>query len=427
MDPATPPRWTDRLPELPRVLHNRAYRRYWLSQLVSLTGTWMQQVASSLVVLTLTTSAFALGLVSVVGSLPMLLLTLQGGVVADRHDKRAILIVTQSLLGFFALVYAGLVLADVVAYWQLLALAVVFGVAAAFELPASQAFVPELIDREDLPEAIALNAVAFNGTRLLGPALAAVAIGAFGLASAFLLNALSFLAVIGVLVSLRGRAVEKPAVPRGGALREGLVYVRGRPALLGLVGITGLTSLLVFPNLAVLMPLYVTEVLGGGDAWVGVMLACSGAGSLTGSLALLRGEKTEAAANTRIRLGVVGVAAGLLGLALAPSFAVAIPATLVLSFSLSRTMAQVQTRVQELAPDALRGRVMSIHGLAFTGVMPFAILLVSGTAELIGLPRTLLIAAALYLVIGVVLYRRFIRHPAVDPDGVAAVRAVVSP
>lgn len=397
---------------LPRVLtHNRDYRRYWASQVVSLTGTWMQQVASSLVVLTLTSSAVAIGAISVLASLPMLLLTLSGGVLADRHDKRLILLATQSLLAGFAVIYAGLLAFDVLAYWQIAVLAILSGTTAAYELPASQAFTPELVDREDLPQAIALNGAAFNGARLMGPAVAGVAIAATSLTTAFIGNALSFLAVIGVLLSMRGRSVARHAVPAkaGTALREGLTYVRGQPALVGLTGLVGLTSLLVFPHLFVLLPLYVTDVLGARELWVGVIMSCAGGGSLVGSIAILRGDRGDAAALRRVRLAGIGVATGLLVLGLVRTPWLAAPGAAVLSFSVSLGMSQAATTVQQRAPDALRGRVMSIHSLAFTGVMPFAVLLVSGATELLGQPMALLGCAVAYALGAVAFYRRLIR------------------
>lgn len=398
--------------KLPHALQNQTYRRYWLSQIVSLTGTWMQSVGSTLVVLTLTTSAFLIGLVNVVAALPMLLLMLSGGVVADRYDRRMILIVTQSLLALFALGYATLVALDVVAYWHILVLATLLGITASFELPASQAFVPELVGDEDLPQAIALNSAAFNASRLVGPAMAGAAISAFGLASAFLVNAASFLVVIAVLVSLRGLVVHRQShVPgRAGGLREGLRHVRQRDDLLGLVLLTALLSLLVFPCAAVLLPLYVSDVLGGGPGWIGAVLSITGAGSLVGSLILLRGSRLERAADRRLRIALVGLTVGLLWLALARTPLAAVPGVAILGFAFAMGSSQIMTRVQQLAPDALRGRVMSIHGLAFTGTMPFATLLVTGAAELFGMPLVYASAALLTALGSVLIYRRFAHH-----------------
>ena len=402
---------------LPRALQNRIYRRYWLSQLVSLTGTWMQSVGSTLVVLTLTDSAFLIGLITVVAALPMLLLMLTGGVIADRYNRRVILIVSQSMLALFALGYAALVAADIVAYWHILVLATLLGITASFSLPASQAFVPELVGHDDLPQAIALNAAAFNASRLVGPAIAGVTISAFGMASAFVFNAATLVVSVAVLVSLRGLVVHRrPRVPGGaGALRDGLRHVRERDDLFGLVLLTGLLSFLVFPCAVVLLPLYVSEVLGGGAGWVGTVLSITGAGSLVGSLVLLQGSRLERAADRRLRIALAGLVVGLLWLALARTPVAAVPGVAILGFSFAMGNSQIMTRVQQLAPDALRGRVMSIHSLAFNGAIPFATLLVTGGAELVGASVIYAIAALLTAAGAYLLYRRYVRQAFVPP------------
>ena len=407
---------------VPPVLHNQTFRRYWLSQIVSMTGTWMQQVAQSLVVLTLTTSALAVGAVGVVGSLPMLVLMLHAGVVADCYNRRIILLATQAALGIFAVTFAALVYMDIVAYWQIIVLALLLGITASFELPASQSFIPELVGPDDLPQAIALNSAAFNGARLIGPALAGVVIAVAGLAAAFVANALSFLAVIGVLLTMRGYGDCRRSTPVRGAeaLREGLAYVRCRPHLLGLIGFAGATSLLVFPHITVLLPLYVTEVLGAGPGWVGGLLSCIGLGSLTGALAMLKAGRSPRGVTRRLALSACGVTLGLLGLSLARNPLLAVPAAAVLAFSVSLGMAQVSTRVQQLAPDELRGRITSIHALSFAGVTPFAVLLVSAQAEVVGLPTTLLVCAVGYALCGVVLFLRFLRVRETRDDAVPA-------
>jgi MFS family permease len=396
--------------KLPHALQNPLYRRYWWSQFVSLSGTWMQNVGSSLVVLSLTTSAIAIGGINVAAALPLLIFGLAGGVIADRYDRRKILIVTQALFALYALGYAALIWTDTLHYWHIIVLAVLGGITAAYELPASQAFVPELVDREDLPEAIALNSAVFNATRIVGPAIAATMIAAFGLASAFLVNSASFLVVIAVLVSFRGLVVHRPTRPKqagSSALRVGLAYVRSREDLLGLVLLTGVLSFLVFPNAIVLMPLYIEKVLGGGDSWVGIMLSVVGVGSLAGALTLLRGSKLEHAAGRRMRLGMIGLTVGLLWLAVARDPYVAIPGVAVLGFSFSMSNSQIQTRVQQLAPDDLRGRVLSIVSLAFNGVMPFSTIIVSGSAELFGQPVVLGACAALTALGSWWLWRRY--------------------
>jgi MFS family permease len=363
-----------------------------------MTGTWMQQVAQSLVVLSLTHSALAVGAVGIAGSLPLLLLTLHGGIVADRYDRRQILIVTQTALGICAVIFALLISQDIIAYWQIVILALLLGITTAFEMPASQAFVPELVDKEHLPQAIALNSAAFNAARLIGPALAGLAIAAAGTAAAFTANALSFLAVIAVLLSMRGHPAATREVPASAiqAMREGLVYVRFRPYLAALIGFAGITSLLVFPHITVLLPLYVTDVLGAGPAWVGGMLSCIGFGSLMGALAMLKAGRSPRGIRRRLIISAGGMTLGLLGLSLARTPWLAAPAAIVLAFCLSIGMAQVATRVQQLVPDELRGRIMSIYALAVTGLTPIAVLLVSGLAEIVGQATALLVCAVAF-------------------------------
>jgi MFS family permease len=382
----------------PAVLRGSRFRRYWLSQVVSMSGTWMQQVALSLVVLSLTHSALAVGAVGIAGSLPLLLFTLHGGIVADRYDRRRILLVTQSALGGCALIFALLISRDLIAYWQILTLALLLGITSAFEIPASQAFVPELVDPDDLPQAIALNSAAFNAARLVGPALAGLTIAVAGTAAAFTANAVSFLAVIAVLISMRGHQCVTRDVPPSvrQALHDGLGYVRQRPYLAGLIGFAGLTSLLVFPHITVLLPLYVTEVLGAGPGWVGGLLSCIGGGSLLGALAMLKAGRSPRGIRRRLILAAAGMVLGLLGLAVARTPLVAAPTAVGLAFCLSVGMAQIATRVQQLAPDELRGRILSIYALAFTGMTPIAVLLVSVLTERVGQAQALLICAIVY-------------------------------
>jgi MFS family permease len=322
-------------------------------------------------------------------------------------------------MSLYAVVFAVLIWTEVLEYWHIVVLAVLAGTTAAYQLPASQAFVPELVDREDLPEAIALNSAAFNATRIVGPAFAATAIAAFGLASAFLVNATTILFSIWILLSFRGRVVRRPKPPKqagSSALKVGLGYVRGREDLLGMVLLTAVLSFLVFPNAIVLMPLYIKEVLGAGDSWVGIMLSVIGFGSLTGSFVLLRGSKLEQAAGRRLRMALIGLVVGLVWLAVSRNPYVAIPGVAILGFSFALANSQIQTRVQQLAPDNLRGRVLSIVSLAFNGVMPFSTIIVSGSAEIVGQPIVLAVCSALTALGAWYLWRRYAWQAFVPPS-----------
>jgi MFS family permease len=394
------------------ALQRGPFKRYWSSQIISLAGGWMQNTAASLVVLSLTSSAVAIGALNVVAALPLLLFSLYGGVIADRLDRRQIIIVTQSMIGCISLIYAFLIFTDRLEYWHLLVLSALAGTIMSFELPAAQSFVSELVEREDLPEALALNSASFNATRTIGPAMAGVVIGAIGTASAFVINAFTLLAPISVLIRLKGMVKQPPKVAGRktglNSLKEGMHHIRTHDDLLGLVFLSSVFSFLVFPNLLVLMPLYVTDHLGGGDGWVAVMISIIGAGSLVGSIGMLRGSRLEAAAANRLRNAMIGLTIGMTWLALAPNPWFAIPGILIAGYSFTTGNTQISTRLQQLAPDEMRGRVLSVNSLAFNGVMPFATIGISVLSQAIGQSSVMLICAALMVVFCFYLWRRFV-------------------
>jgi len=344
-------------------------------------------------------------------------------VVADRVPRRKILMTTQSLLGVISLIYAFLIFSGQIQFWHILVLAACSGTIASFELPASQAFVSELVRRDDLPQALALNSASFNATRTIGPAMAGVVIGILGTAAAFIINAFTLLAPISVLVSLKGRIKETPTVRRGSGLaqlKEGIGYIRRTDEVLGLILITTIFSFFVFPNLLVLMPLYVDDVLHGGDNWVAAMISILGIGSLVGAITLIRGSRLESAAGRRLRTSMAGLTIGLLWLALSPNPWVAVPGVLIAGFSFSTGNTQISTRVQQLAPDEMRGRVLSVNSLAFNGVMPFATMIVSLLAESIG-QHIVMGACAVLLAIGsFLIWRRYAWKAFVSPPRVVA-------
>lgn len=405
--------------EWPSALSHDSFRKYWFSQIVALGGNWMQNVGMQLVVLSITTSAFAIGAINVVSALPMLFFSMYGGVLADRFDRRKIVIVSLAALGTISALYAFLIGFDHLEYWHILVLAAVAGLIAAFELPAQQAFVSELVPKRDLPQAIALNSASFNATRIVGPAFAATAINIIGLAGAFVVNIFTLLAPMWTLIGL-GKVVPKRDVPKQTTsgmeqLRDGMAYVRANDGTYGLILLQALVSFFVSPNLLVLMPLFTTNVLGGSDAWVGYMLSALGAGSLTGAMILLRGSRLERAAEKRMRFSLTGLCLGMIWLGFSPSVWVAVPGIMIAGLSFSMTNTQLATRLQQTAPEQLRGRVMSLVTLAFNGVMPFSTLLISFLAQTIGQPQVL-IGSGVLLGIGILfLWKRYL-HKSFDPD-----------
>jgi MFS family permease len=392
--------------KLRAVFRHGAFARYMAGEAVSMTGTWMQVMAQSWVMTSLTASAAMFGLVNFAAGIPMLVLSLLGGLVADRFDRRHILLTTQVAQIALALLLGWLVAVERVAVWHILAVAFALGVSNAFEWPAAAALVPELASREHVATAIAIDRSVFHGTRLIGPALAGYVIGLWGSAAAFFLNALSFVPFILALVSLQPRAqgsAEEQAQRRTG-MKAGVAYVRSDKPTLGMIALMAATTAFVFPVVVVMMPLYATKVLGLGPDKMGLLMAISSIGSLSGSASLL-----AVPADKRRGLmlaAVIGVAAALTSLSQARAFAVAAASQVVSSLGTSTLLGLANTVVQERAPGPLRGRVSAVAGLSFFGLMPFASLGLTSVADWIGMRVTLRVAAALYLITGVgVLWR----------------------
>jgi MFS family permease len=341
----------------------------------------------------------------------MLLLTLIGGVAADRFDKRRILIVTQCILMGLAFVMAGLMATHALKLWHIFAVAVFSGIASAYDMPANQAFTPELVEPQEIPQAIALNQSIFHGSRVVGPAVAGVLIAALGLVSAYIANGLSFLPVLASLLLIRSRP-RHAHTGSGSALqsmREGFAYVRERPRLMVLMGFTVLTAFLVFPNLAILLPLYAKAILHVDAKGLGMLMGSSGTGAMIGSLLLIRIPKEKRL--QRIGQGLCGITVALTLLALSHNFHLSCLAIFINALGLSSALGLAAMITQEVVPNHLRGRVMSLNSLMFVGVMPFTALIMSGVADLLGLRAELLICGILYGLGGFFLFRQYVTSP----------------
>ncbi len=407
--------------QLPHALQHEPFRRYWSGQMVALFGLWNQNTAAQLVILSLTSSAFLIGLLNIVSAIPLLLLTLVGGVVADRFERRKILMTTQLMLAGLSVAWAFLILTDAIEYWHVVILAVLGGTIASFDLPASQSFFAQIVRREDLPEAIAITSASVNATRTIGPAIAGVIIGIVGTGIAFLSHSLSLVVFVLVIASLRTLvpAHQRSAAHRGGgieALKVGIRHIRQRDDLTGLVCTTAIFSFFAVPTLLVLLPLYMTRTLGGGDGWVPATTSVYGLGSLFAALTMFRASKREAAAGKRLRFAAFGIAGSLAWLAFAPSPWIAIPGVLLAGFSFEMGLVQIGTRMQQLAPDDIRGRVLSVNGLAFNGMMPFSTLTISAVSSLIGLNVVMLICGGGLAAGSMWLWRRYTWQAFVTPS-----------
>jgi MFS family permease len=380
---------------LGRALRHRNFRLFTVGQTVSVIGTWMQQVAVSWLVYRLTDSALLLGVVAFVGQAPAFLLSPIAGVLADRWDKHRIVLVTQALAMVQALLLAALILTGTVVVWQIIVLMAILGAINGFDVPARQAFLIDMVgNRDDLPNAIALNSSMFNGARLVGPAIAGFVISLVGEGVCVLLNGLSYLAVLFAL-----RAMDVPrspppaaAVPVISHMTEGFRYAFGFPPIRSILVMVGIVSLVGVP-FTVLLPVFATDVLRGDARTLGILMGASGLGALAGALYL-------ASRSTVRGLGrVIVVAAALFGLALiAFSFSRSLLLSVVLlaaaGFGMMSQMASSNTVLQTLVDDDKRGRVMSIYSMAFVGVTPLGSLLAGALASRLGAPATLAMGGA---------------------------------
>jgi len=391
-------------PILNRALAAFAYRDYrvlWFGAFASTVGTWMQKVAQSWLIFDVTKSKFYLGLDDFLGQLPILLFTIIGGTIADRHDRRQLLLGSQYVQMATAFALAALVFFDVVHVWHILLLSFTTGLAQAFGGPAYQSLLPLLVKKKDLPNAIAFNSIQFNLARTVGPLLAGVTLAAFGMAACFGLNGLSYLLVIVALLALNVKQLKpterKPLVHE---LRGGLSYVRREPAMMGLLVVGFLTTFLAGPLLTFL-PVIASEVFAGGIGQYSQMMAFSGAGSVAGALVVAWVGRFK---HMGLTLLIIEVVFGGLMIAFANS-EVAWLSNVLLFFGGAALMivtSMMFSLVQLVVPDHLRGRVVSIYMVAFRGGMPLGSLAAGYAATLTSAPMMLTINGV--LVSGVAAY-----------------------
>ena len=372
----------------------RDFRILWSGAFVSTSGTWMQKVAQSWLIFTLSGSAFYLGLDNFLGEIPIMLFALIGGVIADRHDRRYLLIGSQCVQMACAFTLAGFVYTDTVQIWHILALSFTTGLAQAFGGPAHQALIPSLVRKSDLPNAIALNSIQFNLTRAIGPALAGVVVAVWGTAAAFGINGLSFLVVVAALLSLHVKHVAPAKRQRLiDELRGGLSFVRHHPAVLALTILIFAVTFLTIP-LNVLLPVIAQDVFQGGVGDYSRMLAASGMGAVVGALLVAWmgrfGHMGLTALLVQIVQGVLLIGFG---------FSRLLPLSFVLLFLSGACMmimvSLITTLVQLVVPNELRGRVMSINMVALRGGMPLGSLVAGYAASLTSATQVLAINGGL--------------------------------
>jgi MFS family permease len=373
------------MPRLGALAH-RNFRLFFFGQGVSLIGTWMQSVALGWLVLQLTNSAFAVGLNQALRSFGVLAFTLYAGVVVDRVDKRRLIVLTQVLQMVEALALAALVWTHTIATWQVMVLAVGFGIVNAFDIPGRQAFIVELVGKNDLMNAIALNSSMFNAARIVGPAVGGLLIGAAGIGACFLINGLSYIAVIAGLLAIR-LPPEAPQVARASGwegFQAGVRFIWAEPRVRTLMILVAVMSVLGFPVL-VLMPVIARDVLHTDARGYGLLMAAVGVGAMLGALALaLWGHRTRK--GPALLVGGAAYAALLIAFAATRSFIFALVLLALAGWAMIITTALANTLLQTIVPDDMRGRVMAFYAFVFVGMAPLGAFQAGLIGEHLGAP-----------------------------------------
>ncbi len=385
-----------------RSFKHRNYRLFFSGQVISLVGTWMQSVAQAWLVYRLTGSAFWLGAVGFAGQIPVLFVSPFAGTFADRHARRSILVATQTIAMVLALALGAFTLLVDLHPAHILAFALALGVVNAFDIPARQAFIPEIVAPGDLVNAIALNSSMVHLGRLVGPALAAFVVAAVGEGWCFILNGLSFIGVVAALLAMR--LSPKPRPPRHQSalqsMREGIAYAAGHPGIRALLLLVAFVSITAMP-FAVLLPVFADKILGGGPDTLGALMSASGGGAFVCAMVLASRSRAKGLGRwIAIASFVLGVS--LLAFAWASSTWLAASALVLTGGAMLTMMSGSNTLIQALVPDALRGRVMSVFVMMFLGTAPIGALAAGWTAEHIGAPITVTVGAICSLFAGAV-------------------------
>ncbi len=389
-----------------RALRNRNYRLFISGQLVSLAGTWMQQIAMSWLVYNLTHSPFLLGMVAFLSQAPGVLLAPIAGLLADRYDRRKILFLTQSMAMVQAFLLAYLALTHQIQEWQILVLSTFLGIVTGVDIPTRQAFVLDLLDRpEDLSNAISLNSSVFNGARLVGPAIAGFAIAWMGEGLCFLMNGLSFLAMLTALLTMNVRREAPLEAPSGfvEGLLAGVRYVYHHAPMKAILSLVALISLVGLPY-SVLVPVYAKDVLHGDAKTLSWLMGAVGAGALSGAIYLASRPNILGLARL-IQWAVFGFGTILLVFSQVKTLWLALPCLFGLGLGMMLHLASSNILLQTLADEKMRGRVMSLYTLAYIGMNPLGSLFIGWLSTHIGMTSTLMTGALLTL-LGALLFSR---------------------
>lgn len=378
------------------ALSHRDFRLFWFGQIISLSGTWMQSVAQGWLIYSLTRSPFYLGMVAAAGSLPILLFTLYGGVIADRFPKRNLLLLTQALSIIPALILGVLTSLGVTEVWHVAVLAGILGTINAFDIPVRQAFLIEMVGKADIVNAIALNSAAFNGARIIGPFIAGMSIAYMGMPACFFINALSFVAVItGLsLMSARGEASPSPeGVMR--AFMQGVKFIAGRKEIVRVIGLIAVYSLVGLPYIN-LLPVFAREVFDKDARGLGFLMSAAGVGALTAALGMAM--KSDIRDKTRF-MSFAGIcfSCSITIFSLSRIYWLSLLVIMAGGWGMVSYLATANSYIQLIVPDDLRGRVMSVYAFVFLGFVPVGNAIMGVTAEALGTTNAVMLGGLICL------------------------------
>jgi MFS family permease len=381
------------MPSTLRALRHRNFQLFFSGQLISLIGTWMQTTAQAWLVYRITGSSLKLGAVGFASQFPVFLVAPLGGIVADRFNRRKVVIGTQIASMVLALVLAFLTLTGRVQVWHIFVLAASLGVVNAFDIPGRQAFLVDMVGKEDLMNAIALNSSMFNGARIIGPAIAGILVAKIGEGWCFFGNGLSYVAVIIGLLMMR---VERPARRASTAspwthLLEGFRFVRHTAPIRAILLLLGLVSLVAMPY-SILMPIFADKILRGGARGLGILMGATGVGALFGALTLASRSGVHGLGRW-VAFSCAGFGVSLILFSWSRNFWVSAALLLPVGFGMMLQMSSSNTLIQAMVPDHLRGRVMAVYSMMFMGMAPFGALLGGALADRLGAPVTVTMGA----------------------------------
>jgi MFS family permease len=409
-----------------RALRHRNFQLFFSGQIISLVGTWMQTVAQAWLIYRKTGSGELLGVLGFVGQIPIFLLSPLAGLAADRWPRRRVVISTQSASMLLAFILAALTMTGRIRVWEIIGLATLLGIVNSFDVPARQSFLIEMVGREDLLNAIALNSSMFNGARVAGPAIAGILVALVGEGWCFLLNGVSYLAVIAGLFMMR---IEKLRPVHDGAaplekLREGIRFARHTKPIRALLVLVAIVSFMALP-FSVLMPIFAVQILHGGASAYGTLMGAVGVGAMFGALALAMRQQLRGLGNV-VAYSATGLGASLVLFSASHWYWISFTILVVSGFTMMMQFTATNTLIQAMVPDQLRGRVMSLYAMMFLGMSPLGSLLAGALADHIGAPVTVAIGGLASCLGGLAFARKWpsVRGPARD---LIAAQGMMSP